>query len=579
MTKMLKQSSIIIVFIFLYTFLVNGVISLPVVEKSINTNDETTFKQNEISQTNNQVRNNSFVEEIREAVYFPPSNGTLMHRISMRVKNDENNSKNCVFRVFRDNCTETSDKPIITFDCDELKRKKRDTSEPKKLNPNDANAQKYATIGVEKYAHTMSHSSGSTLDKVLDGYTYQPGQSLLYKIRILMNNCDGKKMDDCKKAECIVYVWQERIVDEPVSIECYSIRTKRSEDLVSLGLDNPEIRKYVDLAVERHVSPLSAAKDKNSVLLEFDEAIAYPPSGSLRYKIKLRIGNDNCTKGQKHQDCRYDSTFGSDDCVINVYREGNKEWVRTRCSRIGRRKREALTMEDGDIKKYVDNFMKTHDSRGGKHRKLILQEFKEASSYPPPSEVQYKIKLRIGTSNCSKEEEENCVIDYDVGHEDCELNVYRGSTEEPAVQTMCSSVLRRKREVEDAPKKLELEDPEIKQYVENLLKSHVSPVESAKDRKIILMKFKEASSYPPLSEVQYNIKLRIGASNCTKGSEEVNCVIDHDVGHEDCELNIYRGSDKEPAIQTVCSSILRRKREVEHVSRKLGYPSVTYGIF
>lgn len=563
---MLNQNSII-VSILLYTFLINEVISLPVVEKSINSNDETTSKdaQNEITQTDNSIRN-SFVEEIREAVYFPPSNGNLMHRISMRVKNDANNSKNCVFKVFRDNSTETSDKPIITFDCDELKRKRRDTSEPMKLNPNDSVAQKYATIGVEKYAHTILHSSGSTLDTVLDGYAYQPGQSLLYKIRILMNDCNGKKVELCKKKECIVYVWQERILDEPVSIECYPReivdkdlnhpRVKR-EGTISKGLDDPEIRKYVDLAVDRHVSPLSAAKDKNSILLEVNEATAYPPSESLRYQIKLKIGNDNCTKGQKHQDCRYDSTFGSDDCLINVYREGMKEWVRTRCTRIGRRKREALTMEDGEIKKYIDNFMETHNSRGGNNRKLILQEFKEASSYPPPSEVHYKIKLRIGTSNCSREgDEENCVIDYEVGHEDCELNVYRATAEEPAVQTICSSVLRRKREVEDAPKKLGLEDPEINKYVENFLKSHVSPVESAKDRQIILMKFKEGNSYPPSSEVQYNIKLRIGASNCTKDSKEENCVIDHDIGHEDCELNVYKGTDKEPAIQTVCSSVL-----------------------
>ncbi|XP_051169091.1 uncharacterized protein LOC127286638 [Leptopilina boulardi] len=587
--RMLKQ---ICNFFIVTTFLINGIISFPsVVEESINSNVENNIREHDENIKENKSKHS--IEEIQNAVYFPPSNGNLMHHITVRIKNDVNNTKNCAIKVWRENSTDSP----ITIECDEELREKRNVSpnpnSPTKLNTNDDDVKKFATIGVEKYAHTMVNSSASSLEEIIDAYSYPSGHSLYYKIKIQMNNCNGKEIDSCRKMKCIVYVWRERILDHPVSIECdpivyrrkriinplvreyneinnlFSRRMKREQDL---NIDDPEIRKYVDIAVEGHESPVPNAKDKISILLQFKEATSYPHGDKLRYKIKLRIGNNNCTKGSDDGNCSYDSQFGHDDCEINVYREDNKERVETQCSRIGRRKRQVsnlpsvnLSMDDPDIRKYIDEVLKNHVSSVDKAevKKLILRTFEEALSQPSAIKIRYEIKLTLGTSNGSKETD--CIYDSEIGNE---IN-----DPEPLTEKLCSKILRRKRKVNNSSTNLNMDDPEIKKYVDIAVEGHESPVPKAKYKSSILLQFKEATLYPPGDKLRYKIKMRIGNNNCTKGSSTSNCIYDPQFGHDDCEINVYRDDYKE-WVETQCSRIGRRKRNLPSVNLNMDDPEI-----
>ena len=158
--------------------------------------------------------------------------------------------------------------------------------------------------------------------------------------------CNRNDEEDCEKNQqetetCTVLVPQY-FGDESIEIECNEDKKiKRSveeEDLVGpfimdkplqVSINAPEVIQYAQKGVEMYAA---SSTDKNEPILDkVEEALLFPPSGSMLFQIKIKIGTSTCDKGQK-ENCELKLEGDLKPCTVNVFIENNKPRVELQCN-------------------------------------------------------------------------------------------------------------------------------------------------------------------------------------------------------------------------------------------------------
>ena len=184
-----------------------------------------------------------------------------------------------------------------------------------------------------------------------------------------------------------------------------------------------------------------------------------------------------------------------------------------------------------------------------------LKNILQATFFPPAGKLLYEIKIELGNS-----QNEDTKL--------CTTMVWRESDAEPSVTVECAET-RKKRAGEnqlviaDLPTKLSIDDPEVKKYAQKAVDQFGSP--NSQDKKARITEIVEATSYPPAGKLLYSIKLKIGTTKCSKGSDKENCELDVGAGDDSCEIKVFRETDKDPSMTIECFKDAKRRRAVDTI--------------
>ena len=453
---------------------------------------------------------------------------------------------------------------------------------PSKQSVDDAQVKLYAGKGIEKLAATSTGPTDPVLEKILEATFFPPAGKLLYEIKIKV----GSKHNKDDSQQCTVNVWRESEGESSVSVNCHQARRRREVEIskapvVSLptkvSVDDPEVKKYAQKAVDRFGSPV--AKDKKAIVKEIEDAVTYSQEGKLYYKIKFQIGATKCTKGSDETNCEYDPEVDDANCDLYVTSQTDKEFsLVIECSRVKRTRRDVeetepqiadlptkVSADDPEIKKYIQKGFDRFNRLGAWKRKPIVTEVSEVTAYPPSSKLRYMIRLKFGSTKCRLEsDEQNCDYDPEVKrYDDCQIEIFRETDKEDSMNLTCATLYRTRRAVDgqsqilDLPSKPSVDDPQVKLYagkgIEKLAATSTGPSDP------VLEKILEATFFPPAGKLLYEIKIKVGSKQNKDDSQQ-------------CTVNVWRESDAEPSVAVECGQSRRRRAGEENQPKVLDLP-------
>ena len=322
---------------------------------------------------------------------------------------------------------------------------------PIKLSPDDPEVKKYLEKAVDQFSEEKK-----AMVKDVSATSYPPAGKLLYNIKFKMGSTNCTKGSDEKNCQhipeagfdtCELNVFNVETDKEPmVTSECSRVGRRRRDDgqpdiadlPTDLKIDDPEVKKYAQLAVDKLGGHSSGTK---GIVSRIEEAKSYPPSGKLLYKIKLKIGATKCPKDSK-EDCEYDPEPGDDNCEISIFNVADKEnSAAIMCWKVGRRRRRAAdddgepqiadfpskpSVDDPQVKLYAGKGVDKLKATGIGPADPVLEKILEATFFPPAGKLLYEIKIKVGSKQNKQADSQ-----------DCKVNVWRESDGEPSVEVEC----------------------------------------------------------------------------------------------------------------------------------------------
>ncbi|XP_015439788.1 PREDICTED: putative cysteine proteinase CG12163 [Dufourea novaeangliae] len=224
------------------------------------------------------------------------------------------------------------------------------------------------------------------------------------------------------------------------------------------------------------------------------------------------------------------------------------------------------------LQKLSDNYRGTNEP--------IITEILEASKQIV-SGVLYKVKVKVGTSTCSKGAKNNCQLQEESEIQECLFTVWsqpwidHGS---PEITVNCDLNNRQKRSLRDnnlqqllksqskhdlvgASQSKDVNNPEIQNLANKGLQKFSENSEGTNEP--IIAEILEASQQV-VSGYLYKIRVKLGASTCPKGVKD-NCLLKKDSEIKECLFTIWSQPWKDnglPEIAINCDLSNRRKRSL-----------------
>ena len=319
---------------------------------------------------------------------------------------------------------------------------------------------------------------------VLSSKKVNEGQSVSYylMIKVAPSNCNEKDklIDSCygdiKEAVKICKVRIRTDIDRPlqsakvVESKCFSepkareTRVRR-EVLVgaptSTSSDDKEIKDYV----EKGMKMFSATSDSTNepFLVEIIDVKKQVVSGIL-YKITVRLGESTCAKGTK-DNCALKADSNVDQYLITVW---SRPWldkgspdIKVKSLDATRVKRSdekmpggvnQISTDDLDVQTYVQTGLQKYSTGYEGTHEPALVEIVDATVQIVSGKL-YKIKVKLGESNCPKGTKEGCELRSDGEVKDCEIRVWTQPWVDhgnPEVTVKCAAATRESRSLRGA---------------------------------------------------------------------------------------------------------------------------------
>ncbi|KAI4497977.1 hypothetical protein M0802_006801 [Mischocyttarus mexicanus] len=253
------------------------------------------------------------------------------------------------------------------------------------------------------------------------------------------------------------------------SSDVYDVSSRKKRQLVgapsNTNVNDPEIIEYANLGLKKFSQNLESTNEP--IIVEIIEATSQVVSGML-YKIKAKLGISDCTKGTKNN-CKLQEGSDLTECLFTIW---SQPWVdkgspnvKVDCNNAGRSKRHLegakrqipgapsnTNVNDPEIIEYANLGLKKFSQNLESTNEPIIVEILEATSQVV-SGMLYKIKAKLGISDCTKGTKNNCKLQEGSDLTECLFTIWsqpwvdEGS---PSVQVDCNDAARTKRHLKGA---------------------------------------------------------------------------------------------------------------------------------
>ncbi|XP_015584817.1 uncharacterized protein LOC107262789 [Cephus cinctus] len=345
---------------------------------------------------------------------------------------------------------------------------------------------------------------------------------------------------------------------------------------------NELAKKAVDI-----LDDIDTDSDKRIIVAVENATTIY--SHGIIYRITMLIASTSCDENSRHElNCNNKIIPPRKRCKIEVHLDGKRllhtaKVAKSSCcdlpeevnNHVTRRRRgisggvNAISVSDPEVLKYASMGLETFSANFEGPNEPILVEIQEASVQVVAGNL-YKIKVKLGTSNCPKGTKNNCALKPDSETKICLIKVWsqpwldEGS---PDVKVNCDQT-RKKREIPGGVNSISVSDPEVVKYASMGLQKFSANSEGPNEP--ILVEIQEASVQVVAGNL-YKIKVKLGTSNCPKGTKN-NCALKPDSETKICLIKVWsqpwldKGS---PDVKVNCNQTPRRKRSLRGVNYSL----------
>jgi cathepsin F len=246
---------------------------------------------------------------------------------------------------------------------------------------------------------------------------------------------------------------EEKFQRKKISLDNYKVEKASDGDIINrrkrspiravgmpktIFVDDPDIKLYTQKAL-RKVSEESDSPNE-PFIVEIIEASVQIVAGKL-YKIKVKLGTSDCPKGTNNS-CQLQAGSEVKECLITVWSrpwldQGSPE-ITVNCSpsandgHISRRKRspiravgmpETIFVDDPNIKLYTQKALRKVSEESDSPNEPFIVEIIEASVQIVAGEL-YKIKVKLGTSDCPKGTNNSCQLQAGSEVKECLITVW-----------------------------------------------------------------------------------------------------------------------------------------------------------
>lgn len=223
-----------------------------------------------------------------------------------------------------------------------------------------------------------------------------------------------------------------------------------------------------------------------------------------------------------------------------------------------------------DIKKFAAIAVSQHNEKGNQGpNQLILMEIAEATTQIVNGR-NYAFKVKLGESTCPKGTTENCELKQDVQPVVCLLRLHVPLNQQNAtlVKSTCGEKIRKRRNLVGGKKLIDVNDPKVQEYAALGISKYTELSEG--ESQPVLTEVVEAKSQV-VSGMLYEITLKIGESNCTKGVNDY-CKVKEDSDTKTCKTTVWIRpwlGDEATEVTVNCNQKTKRSLKGQNYSQKM----------
>lgn len=357
--------------------------------------------------------------------------------------------------------------------------------------------------------------------------------------------------------------------------------------------DDPAVKNFTNLGLQKFSESYTGPNEP--ILVEIVSATRQVVQGSL-YKIQVKLGPSNCPKGTT-ENCQLQAGSESQECEIKAW---SRPWLADDSLRIevdcdsnkmakrsvGRNARskravsslggsKSVNISDPKIQNYAQmGLQKFSKTLQGPNEPILIEVV--SATRQVVQGIIYKIKVIVGTSNCSKGTKENCQLQAGSEPQECEIKAWSRTwlaDDALRIEVDCKSNEKAKRNLRENSRKrrntrlvggqspVNVDEEGVRNYTSMGLQKISEKFSGSNEP--ILVETVSVTEQVVQGKI-HRILVKVGESNCPKGKRE-NCQLKAGSELQEWEIRAWSRpwiAENPLDIQVTCNCNSRTKRSL-----------------